>query len=476
MEKDNGSNIDLNNSLNYKGINTKTSLGYFPLLKFKENLYTSCQSKYSEFINNRKNDIKLVIDNKTKQQVTLDDYLSNSDFNILTPIPFINKRKIKNNLENKELNNFQRNAVLMRRIEYSNKIKQNKMKKKYNKHTNKIIYIQKILKGYLVRKVINQVNIIKNSLSNFIFLINICITKKYYDIFKKNINEINKNTNNEIINKNENIENRNSNSNINGGEEITVKNDSHNQILEKYINIKQDKEDKEKVNNDNNNIEEKNFKDHNIFVHNSNENNNKQSMVDIIDKIEKLNSLVNISKTEKINNSKNKHVNKINPNSNKTKEINPDSIIENDYYMDFSNKDSHQILSKLSKSNGNKNSKKNIPNRNPKNDLLNYYLSDVSSSLAIKKTKTETIQRQFRKYLSNKGYYGIFDKRKIAIIYLIKNMIIYNIRPYILNILKLNYKKIKIITVTQEENFINITSERINNINIIYNAAKKEIK
>ena len=90
-----------NNSSNIKEINNKNPIGYFPLLKFKENLYNSCQSKYSEFINSRKSDIKLIIDNKTNQQITLDDYISNYNFSELTPIPFINKRKIKNSQENK---------------------------------------------------------------------------------------------------------------------------------------------------------------------------------------------------------------------------------------------------------------------------------------------------------------------------------------------------------------------------------------
>ena len=462
-----------NNSSNIKEINNKNPIGYFPLLKFKENLYNSCQSKYSEFINSRKSDIKLIIDNKTNQQITLDDYISNYNFSELTPIPFINKRKIKNSQENKELKNYQRNAVLMRRIEYENKMKQNKLKKKYDNQKDKIIYLQKIIRGYLVRKVIKQVKIIQNTLSNFIFLINICIIKRYYYNFKKNIYEINK-IKNEKINNITNVENQlKLNSNINGGEDKTIKKDSHN---DKYANIKEHyiktKCKNENVNNDYNKIEENNLKENNL-VQINNCNKNKKSMAEIIDKIDNFNSLLNNSKSEKTYHSKNNHINKINIGSNQTKEINPDSIIENDCYIDFSNKGSHQIESK---SNGNKNSTKAMPNRNPKNDLITYYLSDISSSLAIKKTKTETIQRQFRKYLSKKGYYGKFDKRIIAIIFLIKNMIIFSIRPYILNILKLNYKRIKNITITQEENYFNITTERINNVKRIYNAAKKEIK
>ena len=37
----------------------KNSLGYFPLLKFKENLYNTCQSKFSEYANS-KGELKLI--------------------------------------------------------------------------------------------------------------------------------------------------------------------------------------------------------------------------------------------------------------------------------------------------------------------------------------------------------------------------------------------------------------------------------
>ena len=121
MKTQNDSYEESNYSNN--NINIKNSLGHFPLLKFNENLYNSCQSKYCHFLNNRKTDIKIIINNKINQQISLDDYILNSDYKDLTPIPFISKRKIKNNQEKKELKNFQRNVVLMRRLEYSCKMK-----------------------------------------------------------------------------------------------------------------------------------------------------------------------------------------------------------------------------------------------------------------------------------------------------------------------------------------------------------------
>ena len=497
MKNANESYTESNNTAYIKddNNNNKNSLGLFPLLNFNENLYNICKSKYSTFLNNRKNDIKLIINNKLNQHISLEDYISNSNFNELTPIPIINKRKIKNIEEKKELNKFQRNAVLMRRLEYTNQMKQKKLKQKYNNKISKIIYLQKVIRGYLVRKVIKQVNIIKNTLDNFCFLISLCIQKKYYYILKNKIIEIkkiNKNINNNFLNGNSNV-----NININGCEEKTIKNnDIYNNIVKQIKNkengdIKNDNyidmnninnnTSKDNMNNTKNQCEENiNYNNNkpknkrNSFNNNIDNNKNiKESKNELINKIENnINYNINNSKTEKSKNNKNIQFNK----------NNQDSIIENDYYIDFSCKDSHKTEKKSknksnnsSKNKSNNNSKKNIPNRNPKNDILKYYLSDISSNLEIKKTKTETIQRVFRKYLSKKGYYGKFDKRKIAIIYLLKNMIIYNIRPYILNIIKLNYKQIKNITMTQEENFYNLASERAYNVNNNYQAAKNEL-
>ena len=48
--KTNDSFSDSNLSLYTKENKGKTSSGYFPLLKFKENLYNSCQTKFSNFL------------------------------------------------------------------------------------------------------------------------------------------------------------------------------------------------------------------------------------------------------------------------------------------------------------------------------------------------------------------------------------------------------------------------------------------
>ena len=142
-----------------------------------------------------------------------------------------------------------------------------------------------------------------------------------------------------------------------------------------------------------------------------------------------------------------------------------ESILENDEYIEFSSKKSNN------KNIGILNQNNNKGNRNPANDLLNYQLSSLSSFKNLKRTKTQTIQRQFRKYLSKKGYYGRFDKRKIAIIYLIKYMIVNNIKSYILSVLKSLYKEFVEMKSTQEENYYNMSSERIRTLNKNYIAA-----
>ena len=487
--------------------------GYFPLLKFKENLYNTCQSKFSEFINNKRSDLKLIINNKINQQISINDYINNTTNDTgsekLTPIPIINKRKIKNEGEKKELKKFQRNVVLMRRLEYANKMKEKSLKKKYNNKIKHIIKIQKMVRGYLVRKVINQVNIINDTIMNFSYLISLCIKKKYFNFLKNNIMKIlaqkvndeeledkkvrqdsysntnfNLNTNNETNTKNDFYNNEND-TKIN---QITKNEEEENDLLENSKNGNQILKEVVKITDKNiNNINEINKEEININLNNKFANeynfNNKPNIINnynyknlnenYTNKEIGSNSLLNdqLNEIKNTNKDDNNYIIQSN-NKNKIKynsKIQHDSVIENDDYIDFSGKCSMKKDSKkISLINGNaiNNEVKYIPNRNP----LNIILSDISNK-NIRKAKTETIQRQFRKYLTKKGYYGKFDKRKIAIVYLLKNILLYNIKLYVFNIIKLMYRDIKNITITQEDNFFNLTSERIENIKHNYNAA-----
>ena len=472
--------------------------GYFPLLKFKENLYNTCQSKFSEFINNKRSDLKLIINNKINQQISINDYINNTTNDTgsekLTPIPIINKRKIKNEGEKKELKKFQRNVVLMRRLEYANKMKEKSLKKKYNNKIKYIIKIQKMVRGYLVRKVINQVNIINDTIMNFSYLISLCIKKKYFNFLKNNILKIlaqkvndeeladkkvrqdsysntnfNLNTNNETNTKNDFYNNEND-TKIN---QITKNEEEENDLLENSKNGNQILKEVVKITDKNiNNINEINKEEINFNLNNKFANeynfNNKPNIINnynyknlnenYTNKEIGSNSLLNdqLNEIKNTNKDDNNYIIQSN-NKNKIKynsKIQHDSVIENDDYIDFSGKCSMKKDSKkISLINGNaiNNEVKYIPNRNP----LNIILSDISNK-NIRKAKTETIQRQFRKYLTKKGYYGKFDKRKIAIVYLLKNILLYNIKLYVFNIIKLMYRDIKNITITQEDNFFSI--------------------
>ena len=490
--------------------------GYFPLLKFKENLYNTCQSKFSEFINNKRSDLKLIVNNKINQKISINDYINNTSNDTgsekLTPIPIINKRKIKNEGEKKELKKFQRNVVLMRRLEYANKMKEKSLKKKYNNKIKHIINIQKMVRGYLVRKVINQVNIINDTIMNFAFLISFCIRKKYFKFLKNNISRIlaqkvndeeledkkvrqdsysntnfNLNTNNETNTKNDFYNNENDtkinqiSKNFEEENDVLENSKNDNQILKEVVKITDNN-----INNINEiNKEEVNINFNNKFTNRNNYNYQPNNINNYINSKENYiikdvgsNSLLNeqlneIKNTNKDDNNyiiQSSNKNKIKYNS---KIQNDNSVIENDDYIDFSGKCSmKKDTKKISYINGNVNINeiKHIPNRNP----LNLVLSDISDK-NIRKAKTETIQRQFRKYLTKKGYYGKFDKRKIAIVYLLKNILLYNIKLYAFNIIKLMYRDIKNITITQEDNFFNLSSERIENVKQNYNAASNYI-
>ena len=81
MKIENENYNESNYSIYTRGTNLKTTSGNFPLLKFNQNLYNSCQSKLSKFINHRKNDIRLIINKKINQQISFDDYITNTTNN-----------------------------------------------------------------------------------------------------------------------------------------------------------------------------------------------------------------------------------------------------------------------------------------------------------------------------------------------------------------------------------------------------------
>ena len=421
-----------------KESNQKNISGYYSFLKFNESLYNKCQSKFSKFATNKKDDLKLMINSQTKEKVSIKDFLENSsnDINKLTPIPFINKRKIKNEEEKKELKNLERNVVLMRRLEYSNKIKENKLKKKYNNKTRQIIFLQKMIRGYLVRKVIFQINIINDSLKKFFFLIKICVWKKYFNKIKYNISQIwSKNnmknyleTNLMEINKNNFKKNKKYECEENNEKTLDIEK-KNNYLMDMNVI-------------DNNNFEDKKFEEDNNFINikleneNDTNNNTRKSMHYINEQLEKIKN-----KTENNDNFK----------------INKNFISDNENFIDYYGKNStkkeqnlynNMFENYINASNQNFNKFKTFPNNLPK--IHNY------------KSKVIFIQRYFRKFLFQKEFYGKLGTKKVGF-FLIKNIFLNKIGGYIFNILKIFYKYTKN-DITQDDDFIQLDSERIEEV------------
>ena len=431
---------DSNYSSNIKDSNQKNSLVLYPFLNFNESLYNKCQSKFSEFATNKKNDLKLMINSQTKEKISIKDFLENSsnDINKLTPIPFINKRKIKNEGEKKELKNLQRNVVLMRRLEYANKIKENNLKKKYNNKIEQIIFLQKMARGYLVRKVIFQVNIISESLKNFFFLIKICVWKKYFPFFKDNISQIFVNNDKE-----EDFEYKEIKKNIKNN--MDEENDDNN---ENTLDIGKNNNYFINVNDINNTNEEKKDEDDtnyiNINLENENEMNNnysKKSMQIINEQLEKI-----------------KNQNLKNTNNNIKK-----NIFETNKVINSSEKKEQNI-------------KNNMLENYIKASNLNVKKYNFSNKLPLKnnyKDKVIFIQKYFRKFLFKKEFYGKLGAQKVGF-FLIKNVFINNIGAYIFNIIKTYYRYNKN-DITQEESFIQLDSDRMNEVKQKFNNACKSI-
>ena len=431
---------DSNYSSNIKDSNQKNSLVLYPFLNFNESLYNKCQSKFSEFATHKKNDLKLMINSQTKEKISIKDFLENSsnDINKLTPIPFINKRKIKNEGEKKELKNLQRNVVLMRRLEYANKIKENNLKKKYNNKIEQIIFLQKMARGYLVRKVIFQVNIISESLKNFFFLIKICVWKKYFPFFKDNISQISVNNDKE-----EDFEYKEVKKNIKNN--MDEENDDNN---ENTLDIGKNNNYFINVNDINNTNEEKKDEDDtnyiNINLENENEMNNnysKKSMQIINEQLEKI-----------------KNQNLKNTNNNIKK-----NIFETNKVINSSEKKEQNI-------------KNNMLENYIKASNLNAKKYNFSNKLPLKnnyKDKVIFIQKYFRKFLFKKEFYGKLGAQKVGF-FLIKNVFINNIGAYIFNIIKTYYRYNKN-DITQEESFIQLDSDRMNEVKQKFNNACKSI-
>ena len=115
-------------------------------------LYNKCKFNFGLYIKTYKNHVKLLIENKTQKSIKGKDYLfksttinstsKNKSITSLTPIPYKSNKQSKTDKEKKDEQNLERNAVIMRTIEYSNKIKNHKKKNINNYSTNRKCILQ----------------------------------------------------------------------------------------------------------------------------------------------------------------------------------------------------------------------------------------------------------------------------------------------------------------------------------------------
>lgn len=159
----------------------------------KVNSYIKVKEKYDSYLVRNKN-LKLVKENLTLGKITREERQNNKiEPKNLSLSPFIPQKKV-NSKKAEELKKLERNAISMRRLEYSIKVKDvstNKKKYKNNKYNiNKIITIQKWIKGFLLRSFLSNVcecELIMNDfikhINKYIFL-KINIFQKFKNYFK----------------------------------------------------------------------------------------------------------------------------------------------------------------------------------------------------------------------------------------------------------------------------------------------------
>ena len=160
---------------------------------FIDNLYYKYKYNFANYLIENKDSIKLLVNNSTMKKMDVADYFHNLDSSeSLTPIPHMMKKKYKSEKEKKEFSKIERDAVCLRRIEYSYIYKQNLIIQKYNNNINNIILIQKIYRGFLFRQIMKEIKSIVIKIERFVNNIKkfclLSIIKKL--INKKNIIEL----------------------------------------------------------------------------------------------------------------------------------------------------------------------------------------------------------------------------------------------------------------------------------------------
>ena len=149
------------------------------------------KKKLNSYLKNNESNIKLIgnffYKNKSPK-LYIQDEKNKSHIKEMELLPLPIKTKnlnlINNKEENKQLYNLQRSIVMLRRFQYNDSLN-------YDNHDiliKSIIYIQKISRGFLMRKDFENVRILFNTMNNFeILLKRIYKSRILYKIYKGNI-------------------------------------------------------------------------------------------------------------------------------------------------------------------------------------------------------------------------------------------------------------------------------------------------
>ena len=166
-------------------------------------LYQKCSDNFKNYLHLYKHSVRLVVREPQNsfysvKKVKANDFIKGNLNNVgvfngdvvcgkvtkkknLTPLPYKSTKRVSSSKEQKDLKSLERNAVVMRMIEYAQHIKSNKnVKSKYINKVDLIIYIQKILRGHILRKAVRDVLLLHSKLKSFITRI------KNYSLIKVN--------------------------------------------------------------------------------------------------------------------------------------------------------------------------------------------------------------------------------------------------------------------------------------------------
>ena len=470
---------------------------------FIDNLYYKYKNNFTNYLIDNKDSIKLLVNNSTMKKINVVEYFNklNSNEN-LTPIPHMIKKKYKSEKEKKEFSKIERDAVCLRRIEYSFIYTQNYIIKKYNCKIKNIIKIQKNFRGFLFRKIMKKVNDLIKKIEKLIFH----IKRFFLIIILKKMNNIKKNN----IEKNINIIER---------DKLDFEH-CFSDLMENYFNDEEEKKEIKK---------HIHTKRKSVFVGTNKQilNNNLNTKIKILNskmigknvKVNKINkrkkplileSYQYIINSLKKSQRKSSIINSFSFNNKKTKKrilniipqykrskstIIKDHKFQNPFFLNRIKKKNKPKKQRninhffLLKTNPIQEVDSSFENNNRSNSSINgsSYQNCKTEKIKEKQTlKNETIDLNFDMEIENSPNNIIinnnndpFDPKIILLILLLKKDITFKIKTFVFNLIKKYSRKMSIIEDnfdTIQDNFNEINKDRFENISIIYKKAFKLIK